>query len=247
MIDERQDGLRRSCRRDGSGSRQSARWRRRRVSESTETFSPWCEESSPTVRRFGKVEARADVGEKLAVDELHGKDERRSVRLREAGRVRHAGGDTGDDRGPVHEGLQALRAARAIELGQGVGGRFEHHFVIARQCAVAQQVDDAVEVGARAVETRRIDAGVAEQRIGRPVVAVDDEDVLVVEEGREAQADEVMHPVGIKIVVELQDDIVGRCDVFEFMQHATSAVRDGLREEFLLLLQLDVVGALGRR
>ena len=99
-------------------------------------------------------------------------------------------------------------------------------------CArAAQQVDDAVELGAAGVEALRIDALVAEQRVGELVGAVDHEDVLVIEEGGEPQADQVVHPVGVEIVVQLQHDVVRGRDVLQLAQHAAAAVGDRLGQQ----------------
>ena len=192
--------------------------------------------------QVGKVEARADVGEELAVDVLHGEQQRDGIARH--GAARQVGGHAGNDRGAAHEDLQPLRAARAGKIGRRVGRGFEHDLVLARLRAAAQQVDDAVKLGPRRIEARGHDAGIVQHRVGQLVGAVGDEDMLVVEEGGEPQSDQMMHPVRIEIVVQLQDDIVGCCDVFELAQHAAAAIDDGVGEELALLDQLDVVGAL---
>ena len=194
----------------------------------------------------GQIEARADVGEKLPVEILDGEHQRGRLARRRAHAVRHIGADAGDDRRAVHEKLQPLRAARAVQVGRGIGRRVEHHLVVERLRDAAQQLDDAPKVVARRIEARRIDALVVEHRVGEAVGAIDDENMIVIEESREPQSDQVMHPVGIEIVMELQDDVARGRDVFQFTQHALPAVGDRLGQEAALLLQLDVVGTLGR-
>ena len=121
----------------------------------------------------------------------------------------------------------------------------KHDLILERLGDPAQELDDAPEIIARRLEARWLDALVVEHRIGEAVGAIDDEDMIVVEEGREPQTDQMMHPVGIEIVVKLQDDIARGRDVFQFAQHALSAIGDRLGEEATLLLQLDVVGTFG--
>jgi hypothetical protein len=67
----------------------------------------------------------------------------------------------------------------------------------------------------------------------------------VIEESGQPQPDQVMHPVGIKIVVQLEHDIAGGRDVLQFAQHAGAAVGDGMGKQPALLMQFDVVSALG--
>ena len=196
--------------------------------------------------QIGQVEARADVGEKLPVEIFDGKHQRGRLARCHAHAVRHVGADAGDDRRAVLEQLQPLRAARTVEIGRGIGRGIEHDLVLERLRDPAQKLDDAPEIIARRFEALRLHALVFEHRVGEAVGAIDDEDMIVVEEGREPQADQMMHPVGIEIVVKLQDDIARGRDVLQFAQHALSAIGDRLGEQAALLVQLDVVGALGR-
>src|SRR3954453_4298933 len=53
----------------------------------------------------------------------------------------------------------------------------------------------------------------------------------------------MVHPVAIEIVVKLVDDVVRCGDIFQFAQHALSAVGDRVGQKQALLLQLDVIGA----
>ena len=92
------------------------------------------------------------------------------------------GDDPRHDRGPAHEALQALDAARMTELGLGVDRRFLVILVEVRQRAAAQQVDDAPELCARRAKQVGIDARVTLQRISEAVRAIGDEHVIVVEE-----------------------------------------------------------------
>ena len=137
-------------------------------------------------------------------------------------------------------------AARAVQLGRRVGRRLEHDLVLERLRDAAQQLDDAAEIAAHRREARRIDALVVEHRVGETVVAIDHEDVVMIEERREPQPDQMMHPVGVEIVVELQDDIIRGRDILQFAHHAVAAVGDRLGQEPAFLLQFDVVGPLGR-
>jgi hypothetical protein len=180
----------------------------------------------PTTRRFDREQQRCGVARD------------------QPGVARHAGGHARHDGRAAHEGLQPLCPARMVELGHGVDRGLQHDFVFERLCAVAQQFDDADEIRADRIEASGLDAGIAEHRVGQMVGAVDHEDVLVVEERGEPQPDQVMHPVGIEIVMQLKDDVVRGRDVLQLAQHAAAAVDDGVGEKLAFLRQLDIVGPL---
>ena len=110
-----------------------------------------------------------------------------------------------------------------------------------RQRAAAQQRDHAVKLELRGAEQVRIDVGIALQRISEVVCAIGDKHVIVVEECIQPQADEMVHPVAIEIVVQLVNDIMRGRDVFQFAQHAMPAVGDRIGQQQALLLQLHIV------
>ena len=54
----------------------------------------------------------------------------------------------------------------------------------------------------------------------------------------------MMHPVGVEVVMELQDDVVRGRDILQFAHDAMTAIGDRLDQKPAFLLQFDVVGAL---
>ena len=54
--------------------------------------------------------------------------------------------------------------------------------------------------------------------------------MIVVEKGVKPQANQMVHPVAVEVVVKLVHDIVRGRDVLQFAQHAMPAVSDGVLE-----------------
>src|SRR6187397_1813159 len=99
--------------------------------------------------------------------------------------------------------------------------------------------------------TRRITAdcggAAAEQRVDQLVVAIENEDVVVVEIGLEPGAEPVPGPGGVERTPDVLDGDGGGRHAFDFPQHAFAVVRDRAREQLLLMIDGANVGALGGR
>jgi hypothetical protein len=135
----------------------------------------------------------------------------------------------------------ALDAARVPKIGDRIERGVLIVLVAIGLRAAAQEVDDAVKICIG--KQHRVDARIVLQRVGEVIAAVGDEHMVVVEESIQPQADKMVHPVAVEIVMELVDDIVRCGDVFQLAQNAMPAVGDRIGQQQTLLLQLDVVRA----
>ena len=177
-------------------------------------------------------------------DEFHRHQDRRAIV--EHGRdVGHrADGGRGDDRGPAEEAGDdgGLRMRAAFGLAETAGSEA----ALQGGRAAAHEVEHRRDFGPRRVQPGRPHHFVPDQRVKRMVVAVEDEDGVVSEEGFQPVPDAAARPVRVEGGAHVLDGGLRGGDALDLAQHALALAAQGAREHQPLMLDGDVVGALGR-
>ena len=190
-----------------------------------------------------QLQLRGDAGERLAVDEFH----RHHDRLRMVAGAEQAAErpdrDRGNDRRPArkradHGGLLMLAVGGAAKLG-------EAERAVQGRIAPAHIGEHRFQISQRLVGPGRVERLAAELRKDRLVVAVEDEDVVVVEVGFQPKPDALLRTGRVVFDAEILDRLLGGGDALDFAQHALAVAGQRAREQQLLVLDGDFVGALG--
>ncbi len=112
--------------------------------------------------------------------------------------------------------------------------------------ASAYEIDDRLYIGADGVEPVRIDAAAAERGVQEMIGGVGNEDEIVIEERLQPQAHVHLHPFGIEGDADLAIGGLGGRDAFDLAKHAFVMVAQRAGKELTLVVERDLVGALGR-
>jgi hypothetical protein len=113
--------------------------------------------------------------------------------------------------------------------------------------APAHVFDHRREIIARAGHPFGVGGAAAEQRVDQLVVAIENEDVVVIEIGLEPVADPILGPGRVERAPDVLDGGGSGRHAFDFAQYAFAVVRDRAREQLLLMIDSDDVGTLGGR
>ncbi len=190
-----------------------------------------------------QLQLRGDAGERLAVDEFHRHHDRRRTVAGTEQAAERPDRDGGNDSRPArectdHGGLRMLAVGAVARLG-------EAERAVQGRVAPAHIGEHRLQIGQRRVGPGRVERVAAELRKDRLVVAVEDENVVVVEVGFQPEPDAPLRPGRIVFDAEILDRLLGGGDALDLAQHALAVVRQRAREQQLLVLDGDFVGALG--
>ena len=188
---------------------------------------------------------RGDAGERGLIDEFHRHDDRRIAvdGLRDP--VDGTDGDRRDDRRLAHHA--ADHRGLGMRAAFGEARLVEADGAVQPRVAPAHVFDHRREIVARAGHPFGVGGAAAEQRVDQLVVAIENEDVVVIEVRFEPVADPVLGPGRVERAPDVLDGGGGGRHAFDFAQHAFAVVRDRAREQLLLMIDRDDVGALGGR
>ena len=195
--------------------------------------------------QVGQLQLSGDAGERVVVDEFHRHDDRRRVVAGAEQSAERPHRSRGNDRGPAgkradHRGLRVRAVVRHARRGQterAVQGRI----------APAHIGEHCLQIGQRGVGPGCIERLAAELGKDRLVVAVEDEDVVVIEVGFQPKPDIAVRPDRIVFDADILQRLLGGGDASDFAQHALAIGAQRAREQLLFVLDGDFVGALGGR
>ncbi len=186
---------------------------------------------------MGQLQLVGDAGEQAAGDEFHRHQDRRA----HAGADGRTDGGGGDHRRPAvnaadHGGLRPRALGVVADADGGVQ----------RRRAAAHIGEHGLEIGHHRVQPALRHGAAAGAGIDRQIVGIENEHIVVVEEGLQPEADLAVRPFEIEVVADVADGRRRMGDALDLAQHAAALRAQRLREQLLFVLDGDVVGALGR-
>ena len=154
-----------------------------------------------------KSQLSGDAREHSVVDEFHRHEDWRNT----VDRCRNAIARTDDNRrdhgGPAHQATDHGRLPVRAVLGRVHLVKTDR----ARRALIAttHEVDDRSESGASGREPFRIGRAMIDQRVGHPIIAIEDEDVIVIEVRLQPRADALIDPIVIERLANVLDCAIG--------------------------------------
>ena len=195
--------------------------------------------------QIGKPQLRGDAGECAVVDEFDRHDDRRAGvvgRRNSIGGAYGAGGDDGrPSKQPADDRCLRMCAAfgedRLVQADRAAQARI----------AAAHEVKHRSKSGTRGGKPLRVGGTTADHRIEQRVIAIKDENVVVVEIGLQPGPDPQLGPLRIEGVANVFDRAFRRGDALHFAQHAFAVVGQRAREQLFFMVDGHDVGALRGR
>ena len=141
-----------------------------------------------------------------------------------------------------------IETDRGLLVQGDLGERRLHDFGRARQPrrAPTHVIDHRHHIGASGFEPSRQGRVVAGERIDQTIIAVENENAVVIKKGLEPLTNALLCPVGIEVGAEIARRQIGGRNAFDFAKDTVATRAQRAREHLLFMLDRDFVGALGR-